>query len=177
MGQVKVVMAREAIPMGPSVFLAGPTPERGSPVQSWRLQAAAELAGRWSKPTPLTVISPESRGGTRAERYEDQVDWEMLARRQAHVILFWVPRDMVHMPGMTSNVEFGYDVGAGRQVVLGCPEDCPNPERNRYLIHQANRAGVPVRRTLADTATTALHMLGIELMINRTFVGRRPGHA
>ncbi|MFJ8855455.1 hypothetical protein [Streptomyces sp. NPDC102437] len=34
---------------------------------------------------------------------------------------------------MITNVEFGLDAPTGR-AVLGCPPDCPNPERNRYLI-------------------------------------------
>ncbi|MFD0630529.1 hypothetical protein ACFQ9X_01545 [Catenulispora yoronensis] len=50
------------------------------------------------------------------------------------------------MPGFTTNVEFGLDVAEGR-VVLGCPPDCPNPERNRYLIFQpggtAHRCATP----------------------------------
>ncbi|WP_337825223.1 hypothetical protein [Amycolatopsis sp. A1MSW2902] len=62
---------------------------------------------------------------------------------------------MTYMPGMTTNVEFGYDVAAGRTVVLGCPPDCPDPRRNKYLMHLAHAHGVPVRTTLRETAETA----------------------
>lgn len=157
MRDVTLVMAREPIPHGPSVFLAGPTPGRGSDTPSWRPQAVQELADLWTG-GPLTVLSPESRGGVRADRYEDQVDWETNARAAATVILFWIPRDMVSMPGMTTNVEFGLDVATGK-VVLGCPPDCPNPERNRYLVYVARRHGVPVRETLRDTAAAALDLV------------------
>jgi Nucleoside 2-deoxyribosyltransferase like len=155
MREITVVMAREPLPeAGPSVFLAGPTPRLGGDVPSWRPAAVQELAAQWSG-GPLTVLSPESRGGKRAEHYDDQVDWETEARACANAILFWIPRDMVSMPGMTTNVEFGLDVPTGR-AVLGCPPGCANPERNRYLIYVAGRHDVPVRETLADTVAAAL---------------------
>ncbi|MFJ2568927.1 nucleoside 2-deoxyribosyltransferase domain-containing protein [Streptomyces halstedii] len=157
MSTIALVMAREPIPPGPAVFLAGPTPDKATPVRSWRPAAVEALAAQWTGEQPLTVLSPESRDGRRAARYEDQVDWETDARASASAILFWIPRDMRTMPGTTTNVEFGLDVSTGR-AVLGCPPDCPNPERNRYLIYVANRFGVPVCTTLADTATKAVQL-------------------
>ncbi|MFI8504506.1 nucleoside 2-deoxyribosyltransferase domain-containing protein [Streptomyces sp. NPDC085524] len=149
-------MAREPIPAaGPSVFLAGPTPDKKTPVPSWRPDALRLLAEQWTGHQTLTVLSPESRHGQRADRYETQVDWETDARAAATAILFWIPRDLKTMPAMTTNVEFGLDVGTGR-AVLGCPPDCPNPERNRYLIYVARRHGVPVCTSLADTVAAAL---------------------
>ncbi|WP_251059432.1 MULTISPECIES: nucleoside 2-deoxyribosyltransferase domain-containing protein [unclassified Streptomyces] len=151
-------MAREPIPAGPSVFLAGPTPDKSAPVPSWRPAAAETLAAQWTGAQPLTVLSPESRHGQRADRYETQVDWETDARAAASAILFWIPRDLKTMPAMTTNVEFGLDVSTGR-AVLGCPPDCPNPERNRYLIYVARRHGVPVCTTLTATAAAALALV------------------
>lgn len=159
MGEIQLVMAREPIPDGPSVFLAGPSPERGSGVPSWRPDAAAALAATWLGDEPLAVLSPESRGGVRAAHYEDQTDWEMAARYRAAVVLFWIPRDVRLMPGFTTNVEFGYDVAARRQVVLGCPPDCPNPERNRYLIRVAQLHAVPVCTTLPQTVSAAINLI------------------
>jgi hypothetical protein len=154
---VHVVMAREPIPAaGPSLFLAGPTAL--DPALSWRPAAIKIVAAHWTGVRPLTVFTPESRGGRRADRYEDQVDWEFSARDAAGAILFWIPRDMVTMPGMTTNVEFGLDVRTGK-VVLGAPPDCPDPERNRYLVHVAHRYGVPVRTTLDNTVTAALEIV------------------
>ena len=122
---------------------------------SWRPAAVETLATQWLGPEPLTVFTPEREGGIRAAHYDDQVDWEIEARATASAILFWIPRDLQTMPGFTTNVEFGFDVTTGR-AVLGCPPDCPNPERNRYLIHIARRYGVPVRTTLSDTVAVAL---------------------
>jgi Nucleoside 2-deoxyribosyltransferase like len=150
-----VVYAREPLPAEPgaSVFLAGPTPRRRD-VPSWRPAALAELAG-----TSLTVFSPESRHDERPREYHHQVEWEAAALEAADVILFWIPRDLATMPGFTTNVEFGLYVRSGK-VVLGCPSDCPNPERNRYLIWLAGRHGVPVTTTLPETVAAALTLLG-----------------
>lgn len=159
MGEYRLVMAREHIPAGPSVFLAGPTPAQGSGTPSWRPTAARALAAAWRGRVPLLVLSPESRGGVRADRYVDQVRWEMRARSVATVVMFWIPRCMDSMPGMTTNVEFGVDIGRCRRVVLGCPPDCPNPERNRYLVALAEMEGVPVRETLAATVAEAIKIV------------------
>lgn len=158
MNNIQLVMAREPLPTGPSVFLAGPTPDKSTPVPSWRPAALEALSARWAGKEPLAAISPESRNGQRANRYEQQVDWETDARAAATAILFWIPRDLKTMPGMTTNVEFGLDVATGR-AVLGCPPDCPNPERNRYLIYVARRHGVPIRTTLTETVGAALTLV------------------
>jgi Nucleoside 2-deoxyribosyltransferase like len=158
-GEIRLVMAREHIPAGPSVFLAGPTPAQGSDTPSWRPAAAQALSAAWHGRVPLLVLSPESRGGVRAERYVDQVRWEMRARSVATAVMFWIPRCMVTLPGMTTNVEFGVDVARCRRMVLGAPPDCPNPERNRYLIALAEMEGVPVRETLADTIAEAIKII------------------
>ncbi|WP_329812702.1 nucleoside 2-deoxyribosyltransferase domain-containing protein, partial [Streptomyces sp. GSL17-113] len=84
-----------------------------APVPSWRPAALNALAAQWTSTQPLTVLSPESRTGQRADRYEDQVDWETTARAAASAILFWIPRDLRTMPGMTTNVEFGLDASTG----------------------------------------------------------------
>lgn len=157
---LNLVCAREPLPAaGVTVFLAGPTPT-ASAVASWRPDALAELSLQWAGRSAageqeLTVLSPESRSGALAARYEDQVDWETAARATATAILFWIPRDLATMPGFTTNVEFGLDVTSGR-AVLGCPPDCPNPERNRYLIYVARRHGIPVRESLSATVAAAL---------------------
>lgn len=59
--------------MGPSVFLAGPTPDKSAPVPSWRPQAADALAARWTGAQPRTILVPNS-GAASADRYETQVD-------------------------------------------------------------------------------------------------------
>ncbi|GHA65840.1 MULTISPECIES: hypothetical protein [Streptomyces] len=46
-----------------------------APVPSWRPEAARLLAEQWTGRQSLTVLTPESRNGQRADRYETQVDW------------------------------------------------------------------------------------------------------
>ncbi len=151
------VWAREPIPAGPSVFLAGPTP-RDDGVASWRPAAIDALEQAWTGAVPLTVLTPESRGGRRATEYDDQVGWEAAGLDAADAILFWIPRDLRTLPGFTTNVEFGLYARSGR-VALGVPPDCPNPERNRYLIWVAKRYGVPVCESLGETAKAALALV------------------
>ncbi|ATY16960.1 hypothetical protein CU254_40925 (plasmid) [Amycolatopsis sp. AA4] len=156
---IRLVQAREPLPGPdePSVFLAGPTATAEGPVPSWRPEALDLLDRLWLQPEPLAVVTPEN--PVRARRYEDQFTWENASREHANAILFWIPRDMTYMPGMTTNVEFGYDVAAGRTVVLGCPPDCPDPRRNKYLVHLARAHGVPVRTTLRETVQTATELV------------------
>ena len=103
-------------------------------------------------------MSPESRGGVRSASYRRQFLWETAARARATAILFWIPRDVVELPGFTTNVEFGLDAPTGR-AVLGCPVDCPNPERNRYLQEVAWLYGVPRHDTLPWTVSAALELV------------------
>lgn len=140
-----------------SVFLAGPTP-RSADVPSWRPAAIREIAAQWHDQAALAVLIPEPMDGQRWLYHDNQAVWETDARASASAILFWIPRDLRTLPGFTTNVEFGLDVTTGR-AVLGCPPDCPNPERNRYLIWLAHRHGVPVTDTLEETVAAALAIL------------------
>ena len=152
-----LVYARDPLPPGNSVFLAGPTP-RSDDVPSWRPDAVNELAAQWRGPGRLAVLLPEPPSGQRWPYYDDQAEWETVARAAASAILFWIPRDLRTLPGFTTNVEFGLDVTTGR-AVLGCPPDCPDADKNRYLIWLAHRHGVPVTGTLPATVTAALDLI------------------
>lgn len=155
---VRTVHAREDIPPGLTLFLAGPTPRSDSIATSWRRDARAEIHHQWREDRPLTILSPESRDGVRAKEYDDQVEWEAGALDAATAILFWIPRDLRTLPGFTTNVEFGLYVQSGR-AVLGAPPGCANPERNRYLIWTARRYCVPVLETLPETVHAALEIV------------------
>jgi Nucleoside 2-deoxyribosyltransferase like len=152
-----LVYARDPLPTGSSVFLAGPTP-RSDDVPPWRPDAVSELAAQWRGPGKLAVFLPEPPSGQRWPYYDDQAEWETVAREAASAILFWIPRDLRTLPGFTTNVEFGLDVTTGR-AVLGCPPDCPDPDKNRYLIWLARRHGVPVAGTLPATVAAALGLI------------------
>src|SRR5438874_1862788 len=90
---VIAIQPRHPVPPGKSVFLAGPTP-RASEVPSWRPAAIELIEAAWIDPEPLTVLTPESRGGVRANEYDDQVEWEAAGLDSASAIMFWIPRDL-----------------------------------------------------------------------------------
>ncbi len=137
-----------------SVFLAGPTP-RDPGVPSWRPEAIAELERQWHNGV-LVVFVPEPADGKRYPDYEDQVDWEERWLDAADTIMFWIPRAMATMPGLTTNIEFGRYESSGR-VVLGAPESA---ERMEYLRIHALRNGAPVTTTLANTVRMSLSPIG-----------------
>ena len=104
-----------------SIFLAGPTP-RSETVPSWR-PAAVKLLEEWG--FGGDVLAPEPFVGI----FDDQVSWEFHALENCGRICFWVPRDMEHLPGFTTNVEFGRYV-ASERILYGRPSGAP---KTRYL--------------------------------------------
>jgi hypothetical protein len=134
---------------GPSVFLAGPTP-RSQGVASWRPEAVQLLndsgfAG--------TVLIPERQSLDARFEYLDQVKWEFAALERADALVFWVPRDLDHLPGFTTNVEFGRYVASGR-MIYGRPEGRPH---NRYLDWLYGKlTGQSPHSSLVDTIRAAV---------------------
>lgn len=112
---------------GLSIFLAGPTP-RKQEVPSWRPYAVEILE---KLDFQGTVLIPEREGGWAKTNYEDQAEWELAGLALCSKILFWVPREMVTMPALTTNVEFGYWLAKSPERVLyGRPDDAPS---TKYL--------------------------------------------
>ena len=133
------------------IFLAGPTP-RDAATPSWRPQALEIIRRTFSGP----VFIPETGDGVWKDDYDGQVDWEWHGLDLANVILFWVPRELKHMPAMTTNVEFGYKVSSPTQYcVLGYPEGAP---KMKYLHKLAQRHSVLIRHTLESTIQTAIDL-------------------
>lgn len=141
-----IVYARTPLPT--SIFLAGPTP-RDSETQSWRPSAIEELQDQGFKGT---IFVPEDSDWSSKFNYDDQVEWELQALHSASCILFWVPRELEHMPALTTNVEFGL-FAARRNLVLGYPKDAV---KMKYLEAIAEMYNIPVRHTLKATITTAI---------------------
>lgn len=152
--KIKTVCYNEEIPdvVGRSIFLAGPTP-RSESVPSWRPEALRflEEAGYDG-----VVYIPEFRVGYPTKNfngYEGMVEWELKCLNQADVILFWVPRDMQTLPGLTTNVEFGTWLKSGK-CVYGRPNNAVNI---RYLdwMYEHYIKIVPCE-TLYSTVTAAI---------------------
>jgi len=112
-------------PHGHSVFLVGPTP-RDKTTPSWRPTAIQILTDLNYKGQ---VLVPERSDKTWKMSYEDQVEWEHYGLEHCSSIAVWVPRNMITMPALTTNVEFGLYVRSGR-IYYGRPDDA---EKCRYL--------------------------------------------
>lgn len=133
----------------PSIFLAGPTP-RTQEVASWRIQALQMLQ---EVSFSGTVLIPERHDWDSSFDYISQVEWEFTCLEAATIIVFWIPRDLVSLPGFTTNVEFGRYIGSGR-CVYGRPDCTP---KNRYLdwLYQKLKGEAPCT-SLQNTLNAAV---------------------
>lgn len=156
-GTVTVVHATDAPPprWDASVFLAGPTP-RSADVPSWRPAAIDLIRRHWAGPGDLAVFVPESSTGEFNADYDDQIGWELRWLSAADQVLFWVPRDLATLPGLTTNDEWGWLKDSGR-AVFGSP---PGAVRVRYQREYARNHGIPLADTLDAAVRTALGRIG-----------------
>ncbi|HXV26529.1 MAG TPA: nucleoside 2-deoxyribosyltransferase domain-containing protein [Candidatus Paceibacterota bacterium] len=133
----------------PTIFLAGPTPRKERPVPSWRPAALQILADTGFNGN---VIVPEPAPGDGWPEYAEQVRWEHRWLNRADVVLFWVPRDMVTMPAMTTNVEFGMFMRSGKAVV-GAPRHAPHMQ---YWEAASHEYGIPYSWSLQGAVGAAV---------------------
>lgn len=134
----------------PSLFLAGPThPDINL---SWRKEALQIL-------TTLPhlkfkqILVPECTTDIWKNKFDEQVMWEWDALNKAHVILFWMPRNLTILPGFTTNIEFGYYVDK-KNIVLGFPN---HAAKMRYIELLALKHNKPITKTLLDALVLANH--------------------
>ena len=151
---MQIVYAKQPFPESwtSAIFLAGPTP-RDAMTLSWRPEALRLLE---ASGYDGVVMVPEVEDGewkAGADAYTDQVEWERAGLDMCDVILFWIPREMETMPGLTTNVEFGLYVSSSK-IVLGAPE---RAKSIRYLESALFTAtGEPdARRVTLETTVQA----------------------
>jgi len=151
---MQVVYAHEEAPAGltSSIFLAGPTP-RDAATPSWRPEALRLLRERGYGGV---VFVPEPRGGAWGSDYDGQLRWEEEHLHMADVILFWLPRQLGSMPGLTTNDEWGTHKFSGK-CVFGAPDEA---EKVRYQRVYAEKLRVPMATTLEGTVELALGQVG-----------------
>ena len=132
-----------------AIFLAGPTP-RSNAVPSWRPEAI-RLIGERDEMQEYRIFVPEPFLGNK----DRQRGWEYSCLRNAPCILFWIPRDLVTLPGYTTNLEFGMWVRS-KKLVLGYPEDAPKLGSVQWYAKQHD---VPIAHTLQGTVDLAFEIL------------------
>lgn len=142
---------RDGLPefhLTPTIFLAGPT-HRTRDKESWRLEAIREFE---SFAFDGVLFVPEPASGKEWDwDYGTQVAWEHRYLSYSSWIMFWVPRDMDLLPGMTTNIEWGMYWDSGK-VNLGFPAGTPHMT---YMNWCAKKIGVPVTHTLKETVDAA----------------------
>lgn len=134
----------------PSIFLAGPSP-REQEGYNWRpkaIQILQELDFNGG------VFIPLPRDGNWLSNYDAQVVWELKCLDRATTVVFWIPRDLICLPGFTTNVEYGLFLKSGKSI-LGYP---PEAEKMRYLHSVAKIFGVPIFHTIRETLACALQL-------------------
>ena len=142
----RIIYAKEPIILDNdevSIFIAGCTP-RDNQTKSWRPEAI-RIFNKLGYKGVLFV--PESRNYKSHGTYYDQIEWEEEGLTVANCIMFWIPREMQHMPGLTTNDEFGTWKYSGK-VVLGTPEWAV---KVRYQRYYADKLGIPQSDTLRGT--------------------------
>jgi hypothetical protein len=137
-----------------SIFLAGPTAGEGK--FSWRTDAI-EMFRQLGFDGHLFVPEPNGFDWPTPEQHDAIVDWEVDGLNRADCILFWVPRNMETMPGLTTNIEYGEWFKSGK-VVLGSPGDAPKMD---YMKYRGFQHGVdPQWSSLEQTVSWAIKKIG-----------------
>ena len=69
--------------------------------------------------------------------YHRQVEWETLGLRISDIVLFWIPKEVVSIPGrdyaQTTKIELTENLVRGKKVVLGIE---PGVNTRRYLVEK-----------------------------------------
>jgi ADP-ribose pyrophosphatase YjhB (NUDIX family) len=142
-----------------SLFLAGPSP-RGKEAIDWRIEAVRILE-ELKFDGEVFIPIPEKKfagGGDQATwTYLNQIQWECESREIADRVVFWVPRDIkAGMPGFTTNVEFGEDLGKGK-VVYGRPDKA---DKCRYLDQRNEELSNITHNSLKSLLQDTIAQLG-----------------
>lgn len=131
-----------------SIFLAGPSP-KGPKDFNWRIEAISYLQRKKYKGD---IYIPLTRDGIWLPDYDAQIDWELTYLNKAKVIAFWIPRDLVNLPGFTTNIEFGMFLKSCK-IILGYPKGA---SKMRYIHYVAEMNNVPVFNSLKKTLDKAI---------------------
>lgn len=142
-----------------SLFLVGGTP-RKSDVPSWRPEAITILQKLGFSGT---VLVPEREDWNVKFDYRDQINWEQVCLHNATAIAAWVPRNMVTMPCLTTNVEFGYWIAKDpAKLFYGRPDDAPSCSYLDWMFkHHTNEDPVNTLEAVLSKAINYIKLRSI----------------
>ncbi len=144
---------------GNSIFLAGPTKRNSDVSVSWRMDAIRILK-KYNFNGTIYIQEYSPGNSFDKGKLSDQIQWEWQCLSAAGVIMFWIPRSIPDMLGLTTNVEFGrYITLKPDSVVLGFPNDA---QKMSYLeeLYQEVTSRIPCR-TLQSTIQKSLDVLNL----------------
>ena len=150
---MQIIYACEPFPttVKKMLFAAGPTVLE----KSWRENALNELC---RQKYDGTVFVPEPRNGKWRSDYDEQVIWEDMALNRSDAIMFWIPRDLKDMLGLTTNDEWGYWKSVHpSKLILGAPDYA---EKVRYQKFYAEKLGIEMAETLEETVRKSIAKIG-----------------
>lgn len=150
---IVVRLMEELPPAGRSaIYLAGPI-SRDPAARGWRQDAVRELR---EVDFDGVVIDPTPQDGWPADA-RAQIDWEIAALDRADAVLFWVPRVLWELAGLTTNLEWGAWYRSGK-AVLGAPPDAP---KMQYLRRYADHSGAPQAESLREAVRIAVQLASL----------------
>lgn len=157
-----IVYANQALPesWSSAIFLAGPTLSNdgkisSEPSLSWRRDAIKHLE---QIGYDGVVFVPEDEDGKWKNNYYGQIEWEEKCLNLADVIIFWIPRELLLMPGFTTNDEWGFWKAKDPvKLVLGTPQGA---EKVRYQRYYAEKFNIPVYDSLESQCMAAVKKIG-----------------
>lgn len=158
---MQIIFSNQPLPnkVKKSIFLAGPSP-RAEQKDTWRSKALRILEnagydGVVFIPMPDFIFN--NQGQHIIHGYEDQIDWEVNARKMSDVIVFWIDRKLdKNYLGLTTNFEFGEDL-INKKFVYGRPEDS---DKCKYIDNRVIASGSMFHKNILSTIEGALIKIG-----------------
>lgn len=156
--EIKEELFVDNSPRRKTIFLAGPTRRGGTFEYSWRKDACFYLATNGFDGVvhvPENIIRQFDDSSDK--NILDQSMWEWERLDNADVIVFWVPREFPHNPGMTTNVEYGrYVAIRPKACVYGRPEYANKMKYMDFMWERFGDKDYPMQIHLADVLDQAI---------------------
>ncbi len=143
----------------PMIFLAGPTSRTNVYEKSWR-KTAVDVFRECGFDGYVCVPEFYYQRQFTDDDWDRQTDWEWNLLSRSDCIMFWVPRNMKDMPGLTTNLEFGTYLSSNPgKIILGYPDDAVSMQwmekRYRMVTNRASydnmRAAICASIEVANT--------------------------